>query len=322
MKSSVAEGIACAGLHGRLRTEDHKAEMLLLGEVHESNDVGRCDGDVPGHPARSAVARRAEDALHQIRLNALPNDGVLARTGSDYENLHSRRYWITNRPMPRPVCIYARATRPTGGIPITDYRTSWRQWARKNYEDAVTADIAAQAAITAIEEGGSQADAARRGHLAAIDSGAEYICRPDRVGMALAACILFGAMFIPAATIGAISYPSLEIYALLMGFVAVFALAIIGLLMVRKNSCFFVARNTAGRRNWRGHVVSSVSRIGHVSVDIHRGRPIRPLMYDEPDESTVSVSSDGRGSILSTALYWWTSPRIGEFALVLGTEAG
>ena len=45
-------------------------------------------------------------------------------------------------------------------------------------------------------------------------------------------------------------------------------------------------------------------------------------MYDEPDESTVSVSSDGRGSILSTALYWWTSPRIGEFALVLGTEAG
>ena len=202
---------------------------------------------------------------------------------------------------------------------MTEYRASWQAWARRNYSDQAIAASAAQAAIAAVEAGTSPRDASIRGHQAAIDAGGEYQCRPDKVGMALIACILLGAMFVPATLVGA-SKGSTADYIVPAVVIGLFGAGVAGLVMVRRNSRFFATRSTAGRRDWRGQVVSSIPRGEPISFHLRRGKPVRPLTYDEPDDSEVDFSTQG-GAILPTTVYWWSDERITEFALVLGAAA-
>ena len=102
----ATQRIADAGVDSRLRPENHQPDPLLLGKRDEPDDVGGANRNVAPQPAGAAVAGRAVNALDQIRLHALPNQGVLASTGTDDEDLHQ---------------VVASVSRPSGasGAPIT-----------------------------------------------------------------------------------------------------------------------------------------------------------------------------------------------------------
>src|SRR5207247_8066935 len=90
IESRMPELFADAGVDRRLWAEHHQAEPLAFGEVDETHHVGGADGDVARHATGAAVARRAVHALDEVRLDALPDERVLARPGTDDEDLHPR----------------------------------------------------------------------------------------------------------------------------------------------------------------------------------------------------------------------------------------
>jgi len=198
-----------------------------------------------------------------------------------------------------------------------DYRASWQAWAQRHYDDPSVSSAAYQAAIASSARSASQQDAVVAGHRAAVAAGGEYICRPDRAGMAILLCMLLFMLFAPATLVGLSVNPVLGGFAFLAGSVALPVLAVVGLIQVRKNSCFFVNRWQVGRRNWRGKVVASVAREGVASVDVESPGWDSVLLSEEPEEPTVSVSGIGDQTLIpTTGIYWWSVSRIREFAAV------
>ena len=196
-----------------------------------------------------------------------------------------------------------------------DYRASWEAWAQKQYPLPVGARAAAHAAIVADESGAGQWNASIAGHRAAVAAGDEYVCKPDRAGIAIAlVCILF-LMFVPASLAGLSVNPAVGGFLFLAGAIVLPVLGFLGLLRVRRNSCLFVNREIVGRRDWRGRTVAAAPRTMVTSVDIQQGSWDRVMLDDEPDEATMTVQA-GRASIPTTEMFWWSNARMREFAAV------
>ncbi len=141
-----------------------------------------------------------------------------------------------------------------------DHRTSWEAWARRQYRDPALADVAGRAAMSASAGGSDSYSAAVIGHRAAVAAGAEYRYRPDRTGMAIAVCVVLFLMFTPASLIGLGVNPGLAGYLFLAGSLILPSLAVFGLVLVRRNACFFVRADVAGRRDWLGNEVAAAAR--------------------------------------------------------------
>ena len=204
------------------------------------------------------------------------------------------------------------------------YRGLWQTWARSNYPEAPAAGAAVNAALAAIKNGSPPTVAAVHGHQAAIAAGGEYRCRPDRTGKAVLVCFLFAAMFIPAVLVGLSSNSSFWGYVSLAVLGGGPVLGIVGLVLVRTNSYFFVNRRRVGRRSWLGRVVAAIPRSKVIAVDIRKGSwknvyTIRSLLSGEymPDDSTMQVRVAGGFTRLHTTLYWWTDERLNELSRVL-----
>lgn len=197
---------------------------------------------------------------------------------------------------------------------VAEFEASWLRWASKHYEDPTVAQVVASAAYAATRQGISPQAATIVGHRAAVAAGGEYVCRPDRAGIAIAVCVLVFLMFVPASLAGLTVNPGLGGYLFLAGSLALPALAVAGLVMVRRNSCFFVNWKTVGRRNWRGQVVMDVYRRNVTGASVRSGEA-NTLWTEEPDESTLSINLPG-GVQQITALYWWSNARAAEFAAV------
>lgn len=204
------------------------------------------------------------------------------------------------------------------------YRGLWQIWARSNYPDPSVASAAVNAALAAIENGSPPAVAAVQGHQAAIAAEGEYRCRPDRTGKAILVCFLFAALFIPAGLSG------LSVNASFWGYVFLAVtgggplFGMVGMVLVRVNSYFFVTRRTVGRRSWLGRVVETIPRAKVIGVDIRKGSwknvySARSLSSGEymPDDSTMQVKIRGGFTGLHTILYWWTDDRLNELSRVL-----
>lgn|GEM_PF-4987014 len=198
---------------------------------------------------------------------------------------------------------------------MSDYETSWRKWAAAQYPDLAAANVAAEAAIAAARAMTPVESIRVAAHRAAVDAGAEYRCRPDRAGMAIALCVLLFAIFVPATLSGLSINPAVGGYLFLAGSILLPVLGVVGLVMVRKNSCFFVNREMVGRRSWRGSQVAAVPRAGLRSVNLRAGSWAKTVLGDEPDEATVEIVGD-HASIPTTDLYWWSNARIRELAQV------
>src|SRR5579859_98754 len=196
-----------------------------------------------------------------------------------------------------------------------DYSASWQAWARRNYGDPAVAETAYKAAMAASSVNPDSSHAAVLGHRAAVAMGGEYRCRPDRTGMAITVCVLLFLMFVPATLLGVSSNPSLGGYLFLAGSVLVPGLAFAALLLVRRNACFFVDVGVAGRRNWRGKVVASVSRSQITSMSLRSGSWADVMSSGEAEESTLRVTTRG-AEIPTTGLYFWTDDHIREFIAV------
>ena len=84
----MAERVADACIDRGLGSEHDQAEPFALGKIHQPHHVRRADRDVASHAAGAAVAGRAVDALDQVRLDAFPDQGMLARARTDDEDFH------------------------------------------------------------------------------------------------------------------------------------------------------------------------------------------------------------------------------------------
>jgi hypothetical protein len=193
-----------------------------------------------------------------------------------------------------------------------DYRTSWEAWAGKVYDDPAVASAASSAAIAASSAGAGQWTAAIAAHRAAIRAGGEYVCRPDRAGLAIGICVVIFLLFVPATLAGLSVNPAPGGYVFLAGSIALPVLAVAGLVKVRRHSCFFVDRFYVGRRNWRGKVVASVAREGlaPVQVEMDEDSWSDLLLEGEPHEPAVRLGSS------SVQSFWWSADRIRELATV------
>jgi hypothetical protein len=198
-----------------------------------------------------------------------------------------------------------------------DYRASWQEWAKKNYGDGADASTAAEAAIGASARGAAQREATIAAHRAVVAAGGEYVCRPDRAGMAIAICVVVSTMLVLATLFGLAANPVLAGYLFLAGSIALPVLGVAGLVQVRKNSCFFVTRYFVGRRNWRGKVVASVAREGVSSVAVRAPARDSVVLWDQHEEPSVLVTGRGGEPLIPlTQTYWWSVARIREFAAV------
>ena len=79
-----------AGAERRLGTDDGEVEGLLLREFGETLDVGRGDVHAAYVASDAAVARGADDLGGALGAQELPDQGVLATTTADDEDLHER----------------------------------------------------------------------------------------------------------------------------------------------------------------------------------------------------------------------------------------
>ena len=196
-------------------------------------------------------------------------------------------------------------------------RQLWATWARSFYHEPGVASAAAQAALAAIEQGSGPSTAALRGHAAAVDAGGEYRCRPNKTARGILVCILVAGVFIPAVLSGLSINPSPAGYIFLAIMGGGPVLGVVGLVLVRLNSCFFVTRDTVGRRNFLGRVVLSDHRSSSGRITVRRGSWTKALLTHEADDSEVQIDMPGVSSS-RTVLYWWTDDRIREFAEVAG----
>lgn len=200
---------------------------------------------------------------------------------------------------------------------MDDYRQLWVTWARSIYHEPEVASAAAKAALSAIDEGWIPSAAALRGHKAAVDAGGEYRCRPNRTAKAIVVCLLVAAMFIPAILSGISVNPSPAGYVFLAIMGGGPLLGVVALALVRLNSCFFVTRETIGRRNFLRRVVLSGHRSSSGRITVRGGGWTKALLTNEPDDSEVQIEMPGL-TPSRTGLYWWTDDRIREFAAVAG----
>jgi uncharacterized RDD family membrane protein YckC len=204
---------------------------------------------------------------------------------------------------------------------------AWRRWGRREYGQSQAAEAGARAAATIQAGGSSPADARVRGHIAAIEAGGEYRCRPDRTRPFLALWIMLDAFFGSLGLLG-LAYTGLTPAvlgtdaALMSGPI----LATVAALLVSRNSGFYLTRDTLTRRNWLGRPVASFPRSEVLADSLVRGtwgwaeftvkNPQRyPLknMY-----APLSSLDDNMRTSLSTPLVWWSDARFREFQHVLG----
>lgn len=198
-----------------------------------------------------------------------------------------------------------------------DYRASWEAWARKNYDDPAVVSAASAAAVAASAAGAAQWDAAIAAHRAAIRAGGEYVCRPDRAGLAIGLCVVLFLLLVPAALAGLTVNPGLAGYVFLAGSIALPVLAVVGIVQVRRHSCFFVDRFHVGRRDWRGKTAVSVAREAITSVRVDTPALEDALLSNEADETSVEIRGRGGEPLIPmTDTYWWSAARTREFAAV------
>jgi hypothetical protein len=205
---------------------------------------------------------------------------------------------------------------------LDDYHARLTAWAASIYSDPVIAKAATDAALRSIEAGTLSRSAETQAHRAAVAAGGEYRCQPDRVGKAVLVCVLFGVLFIPATLFSLSVNPSLGGYLSLCVFAGAPALGVIGLAMVRRNSCFFATTKTAGRRNWLGQVAARASRAQLMYASFEAGSWARVYRswnreFEGPDDSTMAIVGR-RADLPRVSLYWWTDARIKQFVDVLG----
>ena len=192
-----------------------------------------------------------------------------------------------------------------------DYRASWEAWARRNYDGQAVASAAAAAAIAASAAGVSQWNVAIAAHRAAVRAGGEYVCRPDRAGLAIGICVAVFLLFVPATLGGLAVNPGPAGYLFLAGSIALPVLAIVGLIKTRRNSRLFVDRFYVGRRDWRGKVVTSVAREGaSVQIEVDADAWSDLMSEGETHEPVVTIGSS------RVQTFWWSAARIREFAAV------
>ena len=85
----MAKGIADAGVDSRLGTEHDEAEPFALGEIDNPHDVRGADRNIARHATGASVAGRAVHALHELRLDALPDKRMLPRSGAHDQDLQA-----------------------------------------------------------------------------------------------------------------------------------------------------------------------------------------------------------------------------------------
>ena len=205
---------------------------------------------------------------------------------------------------------------------MSDFEASWRKWAAMQYSDPAIAGAAATAGFDATRRGVPAQQAAVVGHRAAVAAGGEYVCRPDLTGIAIVTIVLVFLLLVPATIAGLTVNPGFSGYLFLAAAVLVPGAALAGVLLVRKNSCFFVDRWSVGRRDWRGRVVMTVAREGVAGAEVERGSWSTAFFGEEqtqsgghPDESKVAITlRSGDRSV--TPLFWWSSGRAAELVAV------
>ena len=89
IEAGMAKGIADAGVDSRLGTEHDEAEPFALGEIDNPHDVRGADRNVARHATGASVAGRAVHALHELRLDALPDKRMLPRSGAHDQDLQA-----------------------------------------------------------------------------------------------------------------------------------------------------------------------------------------------------------------------------------------
>lgn len=207
---------------------------------------------------------------------------------------------------------------------------AWRRWARRDYPESQVAGAAARAATLAMA-GGSSADEARvKGHIAAVEAGGEYRCRPDRTRPFLALWIVLD-VFLGSLCLLGLANTGLSPAvvgtdaALITGPI----LATLATLLVARNSGFYLTRETVTRRNWLGRLVATSPRSEIIEVNVvadiwswaeftvvHPQRdPMRGL---KETYSAPSSLDDTMRTNLSGSLVWWSDVRFREFRQVLG----
>jgi uncharacterized RDD family membrane protein YckC len=209
----------------------------------------------------------------------------------------------------------------------------WRRWARRDYPEPQVAQAAARAASASMASGSSPAEARIRGHIAAVEAGGEYRCRPDRTRPLLTLWIVLDAFFGSASVLG-LAYTGLSPSvlgtdaALLSGPI----LATVATLLVGRHSGFFLTDDRVGRRNWLGRSVASFPRSEVLDVSPLRDTwgwaeftvkhpqryPMRALklMY-----APLPSLEDAKRTNLSAWLVWWSDARFNEFQQVLGAAS-
>jgi hypothetical protein len=210
-------------------------------------------------------------------------------------------------------------------------------WAKRNYHNALVASAAANAAAAAVGSGSNAADAAISGHCAAVIAGGEYRCRPDRTGIWIALWIVLGAAFGSMGALGlAFRGPTLDGLEVLVLLTIGPAVGLVSMLLVRRNSGYYLTANTLKRLTWLGKVAASFPRsevrgmnfvpagqgtswsgigIGWAEFDVeHPERyPVRGFRALYLPESAID---DSRQSRLSAWLIWWSDQRSKEFERV------
>ncbi|HSS60424.1 MAG TPA: hypothetical protein VLK30_03085 [Candidatus Limnocylindrales bacterium] len=205
---------------------------------------------------------------------------------------------------------------------MDEYRDTLVKWAQGIYSNPEIAAVAASEAWSGIQAGNLPGTAEIQAHRAAVKAGGEYRCRPDRVGKAIVVCVLIAALFVPATLMGLSVNPSLAGYAFVTVAGGLPFLGLIGLVMVRLNSCFFVTEGTVGRRNWVGRVAAKAPRSHLQYVSFKAGSWARVYgswnrEFEGPDDSKMSVIGT-KASLSEVSLIWWSNGRIRQFIEVLG----
>ena len=206
---------------------------------------------------------------------------------------------------------------------MDDKRASWEAWAREKYSDPTISAVATEAAIAASDEGRSESDSSILGHRAAMDAGGEYRCRPNRTGAAIVVCALFGLLLVPATLAGLSTNPAPAGYLFLAIVGGGPTLGVIGLILVRRNSCFFATKDVVGRRNWAGKIVASAPRARLRSLGLRSGSWANVYSFESlaigemPDDSTAAFLGV---NIEPTRLLWWSDARFRDYGEVIGTH--
>jgi hypothetical protein len=83
-----AQGVGDAGDQGHLRADDDQVCPDVLGQGHDRVGVGHVDRPLLGERDRAGVAGRADERRDGGVARQRPQQGVLARTGAEHEDVH------------------------------------------------------------------------------------------------------------------------------------------------------------------------------------------------------------------------------------------